>query len=106
MIRCAIYRGPTPSLAVTCCLLLYCSLVVCSPSGTVVSSLYLIVPEDASSLQASLSFQQLVLKMRDDFGNARNKRTVFATVYQYLYQKKVPENSLAPLFKNNIFDNF
>ena len=44
--------------------------------------------------------------MRDDFGYARNKRTVFATVYQYLYQKKVPENSLAPLFKNNIFDNF
>ena len=40
--------------------------------------------------------------MRDDFSNAHYQKTVFATVYQYLYQKKV---AMEPLF-NNIFDNF
>ena len=55
VLRCAIYRGHTPPLAVTCPLLLYLPLAVCSPPGAVVSSLYLVGTANTLCLQASLA---------------------------------------------------
>ena len=56
-------------------------------------------------LSASITFlaAATLLKMRDDFGNARYRNGICYRFISTLYQKKV---ALAPLFKSNIFDNF